>query len=40
VQRPKDEPGFYQVRQEIEGRKMRYTTQGYAVAAKPEGKRY
>jgi len=40
VQRPQDEPGFHQVRQEIEGRKMRYTTQGYAVAANPEGKRY
>jgi ribulose-bisphosphate carboxylase small chain len=40
VQRPKDEPGFHQVRQEIDGRKMRYTTAGYAVAANAEGKRY
>jgi ribulose-bisphosphate carboxylase small chain len=40
VQRPKDEPGFRLVRQEDEGRTIRYTTQSYAVVANPEGKRY
>ena len=40
VQRPKDEPGFRMVRQEIEGRTQRYTAQSYAVVANPEGKRY
>ena len=40
VQRPKDEPGFRLVRQEAEGRKLRYTAQSYAVVSHPEGKRY
>jgi ribulose-bisphosphate carboxylase small chain len=40
VQRPKDEPGFRMVRQEIDGRKQRYTTESYAVTGNPEGKRY
>jgi ribulose-bisphosphate carboxylase small chain len=40
VQRPKDEPGFRLVRQEAEGRKLRYTTESYAVVANAEGKRY
>jgi ribulose-bisphosphate carboxylase small chain len=40
VQRPKDEPGFRLVRQEVDGRKLRYTTESYAVAARPEGQRY
>ncbi|MDR2991225.1 MAG: ribulose bisphosphate carboxylase small subunit [Burkholderiaceae bacterium] len=40
VQRPKDEPGFRLVREEAAGRKLRYTTQSYAVVAQPEGKRY
>ncbi|MCL2778254.1 MAG: ribulose bisphosphate carboxylase small subunit [Polyangiaceae bacterium] len=40
VQRPKDEPGFRLVREETRGRKLRYTTQSYAVVANPEGKRY
>ena len=40
VQRHKDEPGFRLVREEAEGRKLRYTTQSYAVVARPEGQRY
>jgi ribulose-bisphosphate carboxylase small chain len=40
VQRPKDEPGFRLVREETDGRKLRYATQSYAVVAKPEGQRY
>jgi ribulose-bisphosphate carboxylase small chain len=39
VNRPAREPGFALVRQEVNGRTMRYTIQGYA-AAKPEGERY
>ena len=39
VNRPKDEPGFGLVRQEIEGRTIRYTVHSYA-ADKPEGQRY
>jgi ribulose-bisphosphate carboxylase small chain len=39
VNRPAREPGFSLVRQEVNGRTMRYTIQGYA-AAKPEGERY
>lgn len=39
VNRPKDEPGFALVRQEGEGRHVRYTTLSYA-AGRPAGKRY
>ncbi|MEQ1437772.1 ribulose bisphosphate carboxylase small subunit [Fontimonas sp. SYSU GA230001] len=39
VQRPAEEPGFGLVRQEVDGRSLRYTVQGYA-AARPEGERY
>lgn len=40
VNRPPHEPGFRLVRQEIDGRRIRYTTESYAVYAKPEGERY
>ena len=39
VNRPKKEPGFRLVRQETEGRTMRYTVHSYATD-KPEGERY
>ena len=39
VNRPKNEPGFGLVRQEGEGRQVRYTVRSYA-ADKPEGERY
>jgi len=39
VQRPEKEPGFELVRQEGEGRKVRYTLRSYATS-KPEGERY
>ena len=39
VNRPGDEPGFGLVRQEAEGRTMRYTVRGYA-AERPETRRY
>ncbi|MEP7042761.1 MAG: ribulose bisphosphate carboxylase small subunit [Dokdonella sp.] len=39
VNRPKVEPGFGLVRQEVEGRNIRYTIHSYA-ADKPEGERY
>ena len=39
VNRPADEPGFGLVRQEVNGRSMRYTVRGYA-AERPEGERY
>ena len=39
VNRPKDEPGFGLVRQEAEGRTIRYTLHSYATD-KPETKRY
>ena len=39
VNRPADEPGFNLVRQEIQGRSIRYTLQPYATN-KPEGGRY
>jgi len=39
VNRPADEPGFRLQRQEVEGRTMRYTIQGYG-ADRPEGQRY
>lgn len=40
VNRPADEPGFRLVRQEVDGRKIRYTTESYAVSRSPEGSRY
>ena len=41
VHRPTDnDPGFRLVRQEGEGRHIRYTSESYAVAANPQGKRY
>jgi ribulose-bisphosphate carboxylase small chain len=39
VNRPKNEPGFGIVRQETEGRNIRYTIHSYATD-KPEGERY
>ena len=39
VNRPKNEPGFGVVRQEMEGRGIRYTIHSYATD-KPEGERY
>ena len=39
VNRPKNEPGFGLVRQETQGRNIRYTIHSYA-ADKPEGERY
>lgn len=39
VNRPKKEPGFGLVRQEVEGRSIRYTIHSYATD-KPEGERY
>jgi ribulose-bisphosphate carboxylase small chain len=39
VNRPKDEPGFGLVRQEVEGRTVRYTVHSYATD-RPESKRY
>lgn len=39
VNRPPSEPGFGLVRQEIEGRQIRYTTHSYATD-KPAGQRY
>ena len=39
VNRPKNEPGFGLVRQEAEGRNIRYTIHSYATD-KPEGERY
>ena len=39
VNRPDKEPGFGLVRQEIEGRSVRYTVHSYATD-KPEGERY
>ena len=39
VNRPKEEPGFALMRQEADGRHIRYTTTSYAVA-RPAGKRY
>ena len=39
VNRPKKEPGFGLVRQEVEGRNIRYTIHSYATD-KPEGERY
>ena len=39
VNRPKSEPGFALVRQEVDGRNIRYTIHSYATD-KPEGERY
>ena len=39
VNRPPTEPGFGLVRQEVNGRTLRYTVRGYA-ADEPEGERY
>ena len=39
VNRPAREPGFSLVRQEVNGRTMRYTVRGYG-ADRPEGERY
>ncbi len=39
VNRPKDEPGFGLVRQESDGRSIRYTTHSYATD-RPAGRRY
>ena len=39
VNRPKTEPGFGLVRQEVDGRAIRYTVRSYA-ADKPENERY
>ena len=39
VQRPPDEPGFGLVREEGEGRRLRYTVRSYA-ADRPAGRRY
>jgi ribulose-bisphosphate carboxylase small chain len=40
VNRPPDEPGFRLVRTEEPGRTVRFSIEGYAVAARPEGARY
>ena len=40
VNRPKDEPGFRLVRQEVNGRSMTYSIESYAVNKAPEGARY
>jgi len=39
VNRPKEEPGFGLVRQEVDGRRIRYTVRPYATG-RPEGERY
>lgn len=39
VNRPKEEPGFRLIRQESDGRHIRYTLHSYATE-KPEGQRY
>jgi ribulose-bisphosphate carboxylase small chain len=39
VNRPANEPGFGLVRQEVNGRSVRYTVHSYATD-KPEGQRY
>ncbi len=39
VNRPKNEPGFGLIRQEVEGRRIHYTVHSYATD-KPEGERY
>ena len=39
VQRPSSEPGFALERQEVDGRRQRYSLRGYA-AQRPDGERY
>ena len=39
VNRPASEPGFVLERQEVDGRRMRYSVRGYGVD-RPEGERY
>ncbi|SMF55267.1 ribulose 1,5-bisphosphate carboxylase small subunit [Tistlia consotensis] len=39
VGRPAEEPGFHLVREEAEGRRLRYTTRSYATE-RPAGQRY
>ena len=39
VNRPKNEPGFALIRQEVDSRQIRYTTRSYA-ADRPENERY
>jgi ribulose-bisphosphate carboxylase small chain len=39
VNRPAEEPGFELIRQEVEGRHLRYTLRSYATS-RPEGERY
>lgn len=40
VNRPSYEPGFRLIRQEVEGRHIRYTIESYAAAGAPGGERY
>jgi len=40
VQRPAFEPGFKLVRQEVDGRNLRYTLEPYSTDSNPEGQRY
>lgn len=40
VNRPEQEPGFRVVRQESEGRRVRYSIESYAVNRAPKGQRY
>lgn len=40
VQRPKEEPGFYLERTEVQGRMIQYTIKSYVTQSKPEGSRY
>ncbi|MEJ2554444.1 MAG: ribulose bisphosphate carboxylase small subunit [Gammaproteobacteria bacterium] len=40
VNRPKNEPGFGLIRQEADGRHIRYTVHSYATDNKGEGERY
>ncbi|MGP1615612.1 MAG: ribulose bisphosphate carboxylase small subunit [Pollutimonas bauzanensis] len=40
VNRPGDEPGFRLLRQETDGRRMRYGIESYAASRAPEGQRY
>ena len=40
VNRPNQEPGFRVVRQEVDGRRVRYAVESYAVNQASEGERY
>jgi ribulose-bisphosphate carboxylase small chain len=40
VNRPREEPGFRLVRQETQGRTIRYSVESYAAQRQPEGARY